>query len=48
MSMLLGSEKSGVDFEYLEMNDIEKQKKNNKFRWFKRLKNKKESQKITL
>lgn len=48
MSMLIGSEKSGLDFEYLEMNDIEKQKKNNKFRWFKRLKNKKEAQKITL
>lgn len=42
MSMLIGSEKSGVDFEYLEMNDVEKQKKNNKFRWFKhKTKNKK-------
>ena len=40
MSMLLGSEKSGVDFEYLEMNDIEKQKKNKKFKWFKRKKSK--------
>ena len=42
ISMLIGSEKSGVDFEYLEMNDIEKQKKKNKFRWFKhKTKNKK-------
>ncbi len=42
ISMLIGSEKSGVDFEYLEMNDVEKQKKNNKFRWFKhKTKNKK-------